>query len=159
MQGRLEDGIAELRKALERRLHGHEWCYQTGCYCSLARAQLGAKHIEEGLGTATEAVAQVERADERYCEAEIHRLQGELLLSQDNEPEAEACFRTAIEIARRQQAKSWELRATISLARLWQAQGKTEEARDALVKVYQWFTEGFDTPDLKEAQALLDELA
>ena len=159
MQGHLEDGIAELRKALERRHFGHEWCYQTGCYCSLARAQLGAKQIEEGLGTVAEALAQIEQSDERYTEAEIHRVRGELLLLQGNESEAEVSLTKAIEVARRQQAKSWELRATISLARLWQAQGKTEKARDALAKVYHWFTEGFDTPDLEEARALLDELS
>jgi predicted ATPase len=158
MQGHLEDAIAELRKALGLRVHGHEWCYQTGCYCSLARAQLGAKQIDEGLGTVTEALAQIERSDERYTEAEIYRLRGDLLLSQGDEFEAETSLIRAIEVARSQQAKSWELRATVSLARLWQAQGKTEEARDRLAQVYDWFTEGFDTPDLKDAQALLQEL-
>ena len=159
MQGYLEDGIAELRKALERRLYGHEWCYQTGCYCSLARAQLRAKHIEEGLGTVTKALEQIEQSDERYTEAEIYRLQGELLLSQGNEIEAETSFGTAIEVARRQQAKSWELRATTSLARLWRTQGRTDEAWLALVEIYGWFTEGFDTTDLSEAKALLEELS
>ena len=159
MQGHLEDGIAELREALERRQYGHEWCYQTGCHCSLARAQLKAKQIEEGLGTVTAALAQIEKSDERYTEAEIHRLRGELLLSQGNEIEAETSFGTAIEVARHQQAKSWELRATTSLARLWRTQGRTVDARDALAKVYGWFTEGFDTPDLIEAKALLDELS
>jgi predicted ATPase len=159
MQGDLEDGIAELQKALELRLYGHEWCYQTGCYCSLARAQLGAKHIENGLGTVTEALTQIAQSDERYTEAEIYRLQGELLLSQGNEIGAETSFGTAIEVARRQQAKSWELRATTSLARLWQQQGRREEARQALVEIYDWFTEGFDTPDLSEAKTLLEELS
>ena len=158
MQGYLDDGIAELRDAVERRQHGHEWCYQTGCYCSLARAQLGAKQIEEGLVTVTKALAQIEQSDERYTEAEIYRLRGELHLSLGNESEAEASLRKAIKVARRQQAKSWELRATTSLARLWQAQGKREKARDALAQVYHWFTEGLDAADLKEAQALLQEL-
>ena len=159
MQGRLEDGIAELRNALERRQHGHEWCYQTGCYCSLTRAQLRAKHIEEGLGTVTEALAQIERSDERYTEAEIYRLRGELLLAQGNVPEAEVSLRKAIEVAQRQEAKSWELRATASLARLWRDQGKRDEARQVLAEICGWFTEGFKTSDLVEARALLDGLA
>ncbi len=76
-----------------------------------------------------------------------------------DEAEVEACFHRAIEVARRQQAKSWELRATVSLCRLWQKQGKTEEARKILQEIYDWFTEGFDTKDLKEAKALLEELS
>jgi predicted ATPase len=93
-------------------------------------------------------------------EPEVHRLKGELLLVRGGaEPEAEKCFQRAIEVARRQQAKSWELRATMSLCRLWQKQGKQEQARQALTEIYSWFTEGFDTPDLREATALLEELA
>src|SRR5262245_41893842 len=97
--------------------------------------------------------------DERWWEAEIHRLRGELLLM-DGQPEAavETCFHQAVEIARRQQAKSLELRAVMSLARLWQRQSKLAEARQVLAEIYDWFTEGFDTPDLKEARTLLDEL-
>ncbi len=97
----------------------------------------------------------------RFYEAELHRLQGELLLQQspDNATETAACFQQAIDIARQQQAKSWELRAATSLARLWQQQGKREEARELLAPVYDWFTEGFDTADLKDAKALLDQLS
>ena len=159
MQGRLEDGIAELQLGLEHRHSGHERCYQTGCLCSLARAQVRSSHPEEGLNTVSEALAEVEKSDERYCEAEIYRLQGELHLSQGEEPEAEASLRRAIEVARRQEAKSWQLRATTSLARLWRDQGKREEARAALIEVYDWFTEGFDTPDLVEARTLLEALS
>ena len=159
MQGRLEDGIAELQLGLEHRHSGHERCYQTGCLCSLARAQARSSHPEEGLNTVSEALAEVEKSDERYCEAEIYRLQGELHLSQGEEPEAEASLRRAIEVARRQEAKSWQLRATTSLARLWRDQGKREEARAALIEVYDWFTEGFDTPDLVEARTLLEALS
>jgi predicted ATPase len=109
----------------------------------------------------TEALALVDTTGERWCEAELHRLKGELLLqgSSENATEAEACFHHALEIARTQQAKSFELRAATSLARLWQHQGKRQEAHDLLAPVYGWFTEGFDTADLKDAKALLDALA
>jgi predicted ATPase len=141
-------------------------CYLSGTLRSLAEAQAKTGHLEEGLTTLAEALAQVETTDERYCEAEIRRLKGELLLMQGDKTEAEAsfhqaesCFQHAIEVARRQQAKSWELRATVSLCRLWQQQGKLEEARQRLAEIYGWFTEGFDTPDLEEAKALLEELS
>ena len=103
----------------------------------------------------------VEENDERWAEAEGHRVKGELLrdLSADNYREAESFFQSAIAIARRQQAKSLELRAAMSLARLWQRQGKRAEARELLAPVYGWFTEGFDTADLQEAYALLAALA
>jgi predicted ATPase len=94
-------------------------------------------------------------------EAEVHRLKGELLLMQDasNSAQAEQSFRAAIEISRKQHAKSWELRATTSLARLLDKQGNRDKARAMLAEIYNWFTEGFDTADLKDAKALLDELA
>jgi predicted ATPase len=139
---------------------------------------------QEGLATVAEALARVEKTGERWYAAELHRLRGELTLAQsraslrqvktsqdkseDTDPhpltpypqgEAEACFHTAIEIARRQQAKSLELRATISLARLWQRQGKKTQARQMLAEIYGWFTEGFETKDLQEAKVLLAELA
>jgi hypothetical protein len=96
----------------------------------------------------------------RWCDAELHRLQGELLLQQhaEHQAEAENCFHHALDIARNQQAKSFELRAATSLARLWQQQGKRQEAHDLLAPVYHWFTEGFDTADLQDAKALLHEL-
>jgi predicted ATPase len=96
-----------------------------------------------------------------YYEAELHRLEGELRLRCDaaDEQRAEASFRRALEIARAQKAKSWELRAATSLARLWGERGRRTEARDLLAPVYAWFTEGFDTADLKDAKALLAELA
>jgi len=159
MQGHLEVGIAEMRKGLEQQQFGNEQCYRTGCYCSLAKAQGKAGRPEGGLSALAEALAQVEKADERYSEAEIYRVKGELLLAQGHEVEAEANLHEAIGVARRQQAKSWELRATTSLARLWQVQGRTDEARQMLSEIYGWFTEGFDTADLIEAKALLDELA
>jgi predicted ATPase len=106
-----------------------------------------------------EALALVERRDERMWEAEINRVKGELLLESGGSSEAETCFRHAIDIARRQSAKSLELRATTSLARLLDKQGRRDEARRMLGEIYGWFTEGFDTADLKEAKALLEELS
>jgi class 3 adenylate cyclase/predicted ATPase len=121
---------------------------------------------EEGLRMIAEALAQVEKTEERWSEAELYRLKGELTLRQcsaqslaSRVSEAEGCFLNAIEIARKQQAKSLELRATVSLARLWQQQGKHREARGTLSAIYGWFTEGFDTKDLQEAKALLDEFS
>jgi TOMM system kinase/cyclase fusion protein len=119
---------------------------------------------EEGLRVLTEALAAVDRTRERYYEAELYRLKGELMLqAQIQGPasnvaeEAETCFLKAIEVAHHQQAKSLELRAVMSLSRLWQQQGKKDEARQMLAEIYHWFTEGFDTKDLQEAKALLDE--
>ena len=108
-----------------------------------------------------EALALVDTTGERWYEPELYRLKGVLLLQQslDNQAEAEACFHHTLDIARNRQAKSLELRAATSLARLWQQQGKRQEAHDLLAPVYNWFTEGFDTADLKDAKALLDELA
>ena len=103
----------------------------------------------------------METAKERWCEAEVKRVAGEIALKSP-EPdltEAEAYFEHALTLARQQQAKSWELRAAMSLARLWRDQGKVQQARELLAPVYGWFTEGFDTRDLKEAKALLEELA
>jgi predicted ATPase len=115
---------------------------------------------EAGLTALAEALALAETTGERWCESELYRLKGELLLQQNsgNQAEAETCFHHALEIARSQQAKSFELRAATSLARLWQSQGKRDEARQLLGDVYGWFTEGFDTADLIDAKALLDEL-
>ena len=103
----------------------------------------------------------MEKNDERWWEAELYRLKGELLLarSTENQTEAEACFHQALDVARHQQARSLELRAAMSLSWLWQQQGKPDEARELLAPIYGWFTEGFDTADLQEAKGLLDELS
>jgi len=116
---------------------------------------------EAGLPALAEALTLVDTTGERWYDPELYRLKGALLLQQssDKSTEAEACFHHAISIAQSQAAKSWELRAATSLARLWQQQGKRQEAYDLLAPVYNWFTEGFDTVDLKDAKALLDELA
>jgi len=119
---------------------------------------------EQGRNALAEARAIVDKTGERYWEAELHRLEGELTLQftlpslEPSFPEAESSFHKALEVARRQKAKSLELRAATSLARLWQQQGKKAEAHQLLAPVYHWFTEGFDTKDLQEAKALLDEL-
>jgi predicted ATPase len=124
---------------------------------------------EEGLSVLTEALAHAHTTGERFYEAELHRLQGELLLQSGGrapnsgvstlDEDAEACFRQALTVARRQEAKSLELRAAMSLSRLWQQEGKGDEARALLAPIYGWFTEGFDTADLREAKALLEELS
>jgi predicted ATPase len=103
----------------------------------------------------------VEQQEERWWAAEIHRLRGVLLLRQTETPQAEAgaWLRRTLDVARRQEAKSLELRAAMSLSRLWQHQGKRDEARELLTPIYGWFTEGFDTADLQEAKALLEELS
>ena len=116
---------------------------------------------EAGLTVLAEALTLADTTGARWYAPELYRLKGVLLLQQNsaNQAEAENCFHKAISIAQSQQAKSWELRATISLARLWQQQGKRQEAHDLLAPVYYWFTEGFDTADLIEAKTLLDALA
>ena len=131
-------------------------------YLAMTAAALGKSgKPREALREIEESMAVIERSGERFYEAEVHRLKGELLLVQDasNEAQAEQCFRAAIEISRKQHAKSWELRATTSLAQLLVKQGKRDEARTQLAEIYNWFTEGFDTADLKDAKALLDELS
>jgi predicted ATPase len=116
---------------------------------------------DEGLHALAEGLAAVEKTGERFYEPELYRLQGELVLALavDKQPEAEACFQQALTVARQQEAKLLELRAAMSLSRLWQQQGKRTDAYDLLAPIYGWFTEGFDTADLQEAKALLEELA
>jgi predicted ATPase len=127
----------------------------------LAEANREVGQIEEGLALLNEALDTVSKTGERYWEAELHRCRGELLLMQQEQKgeEAEECFRQALDIARHQRAKSLELRAAMSLSRLWQQQGKQGEAYQLLAGIYGWFTEGFDTRDLKEAKVLLEESA
>jgi predicted ATPase len=108
-----------------------------------------------------EATASIGTTNERWSEAEVHRITGEIALKSraPDAAKAEAYFQLALTVAREQQAKSWELRAAMSMARLWRDQGKRDEARELLAPVYSWFTEGFDTRDLKEAKALLEQLS
>jgi predicted ATPase len=125
----------------------------------LARACEIAGRTEEGLTLLDEALQIVDRTGERWFAAEIYRQKGQLLQRQGHSEAAEELYCQALRIAREQDAKLWELRAAASLARLWRDQGRRGKARDLLAPVYGWFTEGFDTPNLKEAEALLDELA
>ncbi|HEX4947200.1 MAG TPA: AAA family ATPase [Blastocatellia bacterium] len=158
-EGRHEEGITILRESLT--------IYQSvGAEIALAQflalmaeAFWCAGQIAEAMATVDEALAMTARNQDCYYDAELHRLRGELLLLNGaTETEAETCFQQAIEVAQHQSAKSWELRATMSLARLWQRQGKTAEAQQRLAEIYGWFTEGFDTADLQDAKALLEEL-
>ena len=125
----------------------------------MAYAELG-EH-ENARRCIDDAIDKVERSKEKWCEAEVYRIAGEIALKSlaHNPEKAEAYFDRALAVARQQQAKSLELRASMSLARLWRDQGKVHQARELLGPVYGWFTEGFDTRDLKEAKALLEELS
>lgn len=159
--GQIEAGITELRGALDvMRAAGTEWLrpYWTGI---LAEAYGKAGQPAQGLALLEEAVECMNRTGQRLFEAELQRIKGDLLLavSQDTHAEAEDCLRHAMECARRQSAKSWELRAALSLSRLWRGQGKHDDARILLTEIYGWFTEGFETRDLRAAKALLDELS
>jgi class 3 adenylate cyclase/predicted ATPase len=159
--GDAAEGLAQLRQGLETWRAtgaGISWPYWLSL---LADTHATMARVGEGLTVLTEALACVDHTGERYAEAELHRLWGALLLQQTppDAPQAEDSFRRALDIARRQEAKSLELRAAMSLARLWQQQGKRQEAHDLVAPIYGWFTEGFDTVDLQEARALLEELS
>ena len=183
LQGQEEDGIVQMHQGLATWRAIGVVLGQPGFLAMLAEAQSRAGQVEEGLHTLAEAVALVAKTGERYYEAEVWRMKGELLLNDERgmqnderkakkegqdsvfihhssliihrSEEAEACFHKAIEIAQSQQAKFLELRAVMSLARLWQQQNKVGEARELLEETYCWFTEGFDTKDLQAAEALL----
>jgi class 3 adenylate cyclase/tetratricopeptide (TPR) repeat protein len=128
-------------------------------HLAMAYAEIGQP--DDARRSIDDAIDKVERSKEKWCEAEVHRIAGEIALKSlaPDREKAETYFDRALAVARQQQAKSWELRAAMSMARLWRDQGKTQQARELLAPVYGWFTEGFDTLDLKEAKALLDELA
>src|SRR4030095_9623179 len=160
MQGQGEAGMAQVREGIAA-------CRSTGAalavpfLCTLlAEVADDLGHTEDGLQALGEAHTLVEQHEERVWEAEVYRLRGVLLRRQPGTPqaEAEACLQQALDVARRQEAKSLELRAAMSLSRLWQQQDKQAEARALLAPIYNWFTEGIDTADLQEARALLDEL-
>jgi predicted ATPase len=153
-QGRHEEAIASIRQSRGAVWHSQNLCFE-------GEAWLARGTPEEGLAALGEALEHIEKSGERVWEAEVHRVKAELLLIQvpPDAAEAEASLHKALEVARSQSAKSWELRAATALARLWQRQGTRNEARAFLAPIYDWFTEGFDTQDLKNAKALLAELA
>jgi predicted ATPase len=159
--GTTDEGIAEMRRGLAiKRATGAE--IKVPYYLGLtANVLSGFGRNLEAVNLLDDALTRVGRTGERWFEAELHRCKGEALLRwREFDPtEAEACFRKALAVAQAQQAKLWELRAATSLARLWRDQGKCGEARDLLAPVYGWFTEGFETADLKDAKELLEELA
>ncbi len=184
-QGQGEEGVVQIRRGLAAYQATEQELFRPGFLALLAEAYGKVGQAEEGLSALAEALTLVNKTGERWYEAELYRLKGTLTLqsrqsqasqrqveddsentnpqhpalSTHAEAEAEVCFLKAIEIARKQQAKSLELRAVMSLAHLWQNQGKKEEAHEMLVEIYGWFTEGFDTKDLQEAKALLEELS
>jgi predicted ATPase len=174
-QGQAEEGIAQIREGLTASYNIGSEGYRSLYFGFLAEAYRTAGQPKEGLTVLAEALTVVEKTGERLWEAELYRLKGELLLAQEirrlkakgksqkSEPpgtqEAEACFLKALDVARKQQAKSLELRASRSLACLWGQQGKCHEAHTLLAEIYNWFTEGFDTKDLQEAKVLLEALA
>jgi predicted ATPase len=125
----------------------------------LARMHIALGDLSTGLELIDTAIEKVGKTHERYFEAELHRMRGELHLASANPASAEVALRAALCVARRQHARLWELRAATCLAQLWRDQGRHSEAYSLLAPIYGWFTEGFDTADLKEAKALLDELA
>jgi predicted ATPase len=184
-QGHGEEEMSQTRQSLAAWQATGAEAYGTQFFAMLAEACGKVGQVEEGLSVLAETLALVDKLGERYYEVELYRLKGELTLQQESQKsksksqkskvpkpkaqslnpnshtgvEAEAYFLKAIEIARHQQAKSLELRAVTSLARLWQQQGKRKEAYEMLAGIYSWFTEGFDTKDLQEARALLEALA
>jgi predicted ATPase len=159
-QGEVQEGIEQMHQGLRAHRNPGAEIWRPYGLMLLAEAHGTLGELEEGLTLLTEALMLVDTTGERWYEPELYRLKGVLLEQQssDNHAEAESSFHKAIAIAQSQSAKSWELRAATSLARLWQQQGKRQEAHDLLAPVYHWFTEGFDTADLQDAKALLDAL-
>ena len=176
VSGHGEEGITQIRQALAAYRSTGSTRDRPYYLALLAEASGEVGQATEGLEALAEALAMLAKGGVRWWEAELHRLRGELLLQSNVQgptsdvermapglspavTEAESCFQQALAVARGQQAKSLELRAAVRLSRLWERQGKRAAAHDLLVPIYGWFTEGFDTNDLKEAQALLRELA
>ena len=160
-QGEGVEGIEQIRQGLAASRATGSSLAKTYHLALLASAYGTIGQADEGLRILAEAQAVMQMSGEHFYEAELYRLMGELLLvgSWEHHAEAETSFQQALEASRRQQAKSLELRAAMSLSRLWQQQGKRDEARALLAPIYGWFTEGFDTADLQEAKVLLETLS
>ncbi len=165
-QGSVEEGITEMRQGITEYQQTATSLLRPQFLGLLSEALGKAGEFEAALGHLDEALRLAHRNGDALYLPELHRIRGELLLMQakgEFNPrtvaDAEECFRRSIKIAQRQEAKSWELRTTVSLARLYQSQNRTEEAREVLTAVFDWFTEGFETKDVREAKSLLDETA
>ena len=169
-EGRVAEGIAQMRKGLEAERPSVSVPLVSYIYAALADAYKKVGQVEDGLKILAMELDAAKSSGGHLWEAELYRGKGELLLAQEgkdkkakdekeNVSEAEACFHKGLEVSRSQNAKSLELRAAMSLGRLWQKQGKKGEAHKLLAEIYGWFTEGSDTADLKEAKELLDELS
>jgi predicted ATPase len=159
-QGQAAEGTAQIHQGLAAWREAWAEVLRPFWLALLAETYAAGDDPAGGLHGLDGALVLVETTGERWYEAEIYRLRGELLLQQaiPDAPQAEACCQQALAIARRQQAKSWELRTAVSLSRLWQQQGRQDEAYELLAPIYGWFTEGFDTADLQDARALLEAL-
>jgi predicted ATPase/DNA-binding SARP family transcriptional activator len=158
LEGETTNAIAKIKEGINTDLSIGVNLYMPVALRALARAQANAGKVEKGLETIREAIRLSEKTGDRNWTAEFHRIEGELLRVSGDEDGAEASFLKAIEVAQHQNAKSWELRASMDLARLWQEEGKKKQAKQILSEIYGWFTEGFDTPDLMKAKALLEML-
>jgi predicted ATPase len=166
-EGQAEEGLIQMRQGLDAYAATGARLWRLYYLALIAEAHGKVGRFEDGLAEVDEALDLVRSTSEHEHEAELHRLRGELMLKRCRvgnsdsavQTEAKQCFQDAIDIAHRQQAKSLELRAVMSMGRLLQQQGRKEEARKMLSAIYGWFTEGFDTADLKEAKALLDDLS
>jgi predicted ATPase len=161
LTGKVSDAVHVITSGINARRSTAATALEPFCLSYLAGAHAELDNFDDALSCIREAMTKVETTKESWFEAEIKRMAGEiaLLLPDPDETKAEEYFEHALTVARQQQAKSWELRAAVSMARLWYDQGKRHQAHDLLAPVYGWFTEGFDTLDLKQAKALLDELA
>jgi adenylate cyclase len=159
-RGSDSDGLSRMRQAITYFERDGSRLFGVFFRVLLANSYLKTGRADEGLEILAETSDRMATTGERFAEAELYRVKGELLLEQGSPPDAvEDCFHQALRVSRSQGAKSWELRAATSLARLWASQGRQIEARDTLGVIYDWFTEGHDTRDLREAKALLDELS
>ena len=161
LTGKASDGVRAITSGITSLRSTGATLYEPWHMSHLAMAYAELGQLDEARHCIEDAMEKVERSKEKWFEAEVHRLAGEIslkLLAPDTE-KAEKHFGRALVVARQQQAKAWELHAAMSLARLWRDQGKVQQARELLAAVYGWFTEGFDTRDLKEAKALLEQLA
>jgi predicted ATPase len=165
-EGQTDEGIALMRGGLDAQLTTGAGLFRSSFLWLLAEAYGRAGRFEEGLAAVAEAITIEKKTDERHDEAELYQLKGDLFLRRSGveadlgvQAEAEECFRKANEIACQQEARSFELKAVISLSQLWKQQGKKAEARQALAEIYGWFNEGFETKDLKDAKVLLEQLS